>query len=188
MKNFLKEASSYIIIILIVILFRSFIATPVKVDGPSMNDTLNDKELLLLSKISYVTSDIERYDIVVIQNGNEKIIKRVYGLPGDKVEYRNNILYINNEVVEDKYATNETSDFTIKDICIAKLKKDKIVSNEEIEKECTYDTILDNYYLVLGDNRKVSADSRFYGLIPKENIVGKATFRFWPLDRIGKIE
>lgn len=188
MNDLFKDVMSYIIIILVVVLFRTFIATPVKVDGPSMDDTLKDRELLLLNKISYVNKDIERYDIVVIKNGEEKIIKRVYGLPGEKIEYKDNKLYINDEEIEDDYASNETDNFTLEDICIAGLKKDKLVTNEEIEEVCNYDVIPDNYYLVLGDNRKISADSRYYGLISKDKIVGKTSFRFWPLDKIGTVE
>ena len=89
MKKFLKETYGYIIIIVAVIIVRTFIITPVVVDGPSMEDTLYDNELLLLNKISYSFQDIKRYDIIVIEEGNEKIIKRVYGLPGEKIEYKN---------------------------------------------------------------------------------------------------
>ena len=184
----LKDLSGYIIIVVIVIILRTFIITPVKVDGPSMDDTLKDSDLLFLNKLSYKISDIKRYDIVVIENNGEKIIKRVYGLPGEKVEYKNNKLYINDEIVEDKYANKETGDFTITDICIAGLKKNKIVTDNEISSNCNYDVIPEGYYLVLGDNRKVSADSRYYGFISKDNIIGKTKVRFWPIDKIGIIK
>lgn len=188
MKKFLKETYGYIIIIVAVIIVRTFIITPVVVDGPSMEDTLYDNELLLLNKISYSFQDIKRYDIIVIEEGNEKIIKRVYGLPGEKIEYKNNKLYINDQETADNYATNETSDFTLKDICAASLKKNEIVTEEDINKKCQDDKIPQDYYLVLGDNRKVSADSRYYGLIPKSSIVGKVSFRFWPLNKLGIID
>lgn len=188
MKKFLKENYGYIIIIVLIIIIRSFVITPVVVDGPSMEDTLHDNELLLLDKISYNFQEIKRYDIVVIEENGEKIIKRVYGLPNEKIEYKNNKLYINDEEVQDLYATNETDDFTLKDICIASLKKENLVEEDKILDKCNYDTIPDNYYLVLGDNRKISADSRYYGLISKDNIIGKVKFRFWPLNKFGIIE
>ena len=185
MKKLLKENYGYIIIIILIIIIRSFIITPVVVDGPSMEDTLYDNELLLLDKISYKIEKIKRYDIVVIEEKDEKIIKRVYGLPNEKIEYKDNKLYINDQKVEDVYATNETNDFNLKEICLASLKQEKNITEEDIFNKCNYETIPDGYYLVLGDNRKVSADSRYYGLISEKQIIGRTKIRFWPLDKIG---
>ena len=178
MEKFIKEVIPYIIIIIVVVLIRSFIITPVEVDGASMENTLHDGELLLLSKISYKVSDIKRFDIVVINKGNDKVVKRIIGLPGDKVEYIDNKLYINDKEVKDTYAKNATEDFDIKDICMVK---------ESVE-DCPYDTVPEETYLVLGDNRLVSSDSRANGFIKKEDIVGKAVFRIWPLNKIGFIK
>lgn len=178
MEKFIKDLIPYIIIIVVVIFIRSFIITPVEVDGASMENTLHDGELLLLSKISYKVSDIKRFDIVVINKGNDKVVKRVIGLPGDKIEYKDNKLYINDEEVADIYAKNTTEDFNVKDICMVK---------ENIET-CTYDTVPKGTYLVLGDNRLVSADSRVNGFINENDIVGKAIFRIWPLNKIGFIK
>lgn len=186
--KFIKDISGYVIIIIIVVLIRTFIVTPVRVDGPSMDNTLKDSDLLLLNKFSYIFTDIKRYDIAVVENNGEKIIKRVYGLPGDSIEYKDNKLYINGKLVEDKYATNETADFNLTDICIAGLRKNKMTTETDIENKCNYNIIPDGYYLVLGDNRKVSADSRYYGLIPKNKIVGKTKIRFWPLNKIGIVK
>ena len=189
MKNFLKEASSYIIIIIVVVLIRTFLITPVRVDGPSMNNTLKDSDLLLLNKFSYNIGKIKRFDVVVIENNGEKIIKRVYGLPGEKLEYRNNNLYINNQLVEDNYGKyNNTDDFDLKTICMAGLRKNREITDELVNANCNYDVIPDGYYLVLGDNRKVSADSRYYGFIARDKIIGKTRIRFWPLDKIGIIK
>ena len=163
-----KELLPYIIIILIVMLIRSFIITPVVVDGSSMEPNLYENEVLLLSKISYRLSDIKRFDIIVI-NTNDLIIKRVIGLPGDYVEYIDNNLYINHELVIENYEHKITNDFTLEDIC-----------------NCN--VIPQDNYLVLGDNRTVSKDSRSIGLINKSQIVGKAFFRIWPLDKITSIK
>ena len=188
MKKILKENYGYIVAIMLIIILRSFVITPVVVDGPSMEDTLFDNELLLLDKISYNFQEIKRYDIVVIEESNEKIIKRVYGLPNEKIEYKNNKLYINNKEVNDEYATNATDDFTLRDVCLSSLKRDGITDEEVLSEKCDYDVIPDNYYLVLGDNRKISADSRYYGLISKDSIIGKTEFRFWPLSKFGTIK
>ena len=98
MQKFLKEYLPYIIVIIIVILVKIFFITPVRVKGVSMNNTLKDKDIMLLNKAIYRHQDIKRFDIVVIKMGNEEIIKRVIGLPGDEVVYKNNKLYINNKI------------------------------------------------------------------------------------------
>ena len=164
MKNFIKELVPYILIVFVVVLIRTYVATPVIVSGDSMVPTLEDKQLLLLNKIGYNFNDIKRNDIVVVAVSNKEIIKRVIGLPGEIVEYHSNTLYINGHEVEDYYAYN-TSDFTLQSIC-----------------NC--DKIPDNKYLVLGDNRAVSADSRIIGLIDRENILGNVTVSLWPIKKV----
>jgi signal peptidase I len=163
MKKIIKEVIPYIIIIIVVTLIRKFIATPVIVSGPSMKPTLKDKEILLLNKVSYKYSNIKRFDIVVIHIDNKEIIKRVIGLPGENVVYRSNKLYIDGHELENDYSF-KTDDFSLKTIpncnnCI-KIPEDK--------------------YLVLGDNRAISADSRTYGLIDKSEIQGKVDVSIWP--------
>ena len=176
MKKFLKEWVPYILIIIIVILLRTYIITPVIVRGDSMYDTLKDKEVLLLSKISYRTGKIKRFDVVVIKDkSQEYIIKRVIGMPGDNIEYKDDILYINGKKYNKKFTNDVTEDFTLEDIC----NINKIECNDKIPK---------NMYLVLGDNRDISADSRVKGLIEKDKIIGKAIFRIWPLTRINEVK
>ena len=176
MKKFLIEWVPYILIIIIVILLRTYIITPVIVRGDSMYDTLKNNEVLLLSKISYRTGKIKRFDVVVIKDkSQEYIIKRVIGMPGDNIEYKDDILYINGKEYNKKFTKDITEDFTLEDIC----KINKIDCNDKIPEDM---------YLVLGDNRDVSADSRVKGLIEKDKIIGKAIFRIWPLTRINKVK
>jgi len=166
-KVILKELYPYIVIIVVVVLFRTFIATPVRVDGISMVDTLHDGEILILNKLD---KSYKRFDIVVINYGDTKIVKRVIGLPGENIEYKDNELYINEEKIEDR-STVRTSDFTLKGIY-------------------GIDIIPDDYYFVMGDNRvgKNSADSRYpeIGLIKKSDMVGTTTIRLFPFDKFGK--
>lgn len=171
MKNKFKEIMPYIIIVVVVVLLRLYIITPEIVSGGSMENTLHDGEWILNSKIIYRYKDIKRFDIVVIKKQNYLIIKRVIGLPGDYVEYKDNKLYINGNEINDAYAKGDTNNFTLKDICY------------------TCDVIPKDKYLVLGDNREISADSRSkdLGLVAKDNITGKAFFRLWPLNRFGLI-
>ncbi len=172
MNKFIKEWGSYVIIIILIIFVRSYIITPVIVRGDSMYDTLKDGEVLFLSKISYRLHDIKRFDVVVIKDkSSDFIIKRVIGLPGDTIEYKDDVLYINGKKYSKKFTDDVTEDFTLEDIC----------SINDIE--CN-GTIPKNMYLVLGDNRDVSADSRVKGLIDRKQIVGKAVFRIWPLTKL----
>lgn len=168
MKKIIKELYPYLLIIIFVILIRTFIATPVIVSGGSMNPTLKDGELLILRKIGYNAKTIKRFDIVIIQSGKEEIIKRVIGLPGEHISYKNNKLYVNDEVVEQNFTALDTEDFNLEEIC-----------------SCS--VIPSGKYLVLGDNRPVSKDSRIIGLIDNSDILGKAEFRIWPLSKIGSI-
>ena len=102
--KYLKEAMPYIIILMVVILIRTFIVTPIKVNGESMYDTLNGSEIMILWR----TKDIQRYDLVVadlIENGRktDTLIKRVYGLPGETISCEDGIIYINDKKIEDSY-------------------------------------------------------------------------------------
>ena len=161
MKKFIKDLIPYIVITIIVVLIRTFLATPVIVSGDSMVPTLDDKQLLLLNKINYQLTDIKRFDIVVIKIDNKEIIKRVIGLPGENILYRNNTLYVDGHELTNDY-NFDTDDFSLKTIC-----------------DCN--RIPENKYLVLGDNRSVSADSRIIGLIDRKDIEGSVELSLWPI-------
>ena len=155
----LKEILPYIIIIVAVILIRTFIITPVRVSGDSMYDTLKNGDILLLKKFD---KSFERYDIVVFDKNDEQLIKRIIGLPGETIRYKNNLLYINDEIVEDIYAYGVTANF-----------QEKTLGSDE--------------YFVMGDNRASSLDSRVLGPIKYSDIDGKADFILYPFNKIGKL-
>ena len=150
----------YIIIVVVVVLIRLFVATPVRVDGDSMNKTFNNGDILVLYKLS----KIERFDVVVLTEAddNEKIIKRVIGMPGDTVAIKNGDIYINDEKINDEYAYGETSDY------------ERIILD-------------DDEYFILGDNRLISKDSRYFGPVKEKDIKGKVIFRIFPFSKFGKI-
>ena len=176
MDNFIKELIPYIIIVIIVIIIRSFVITPIIVRGDSMDDTLNNGEVLILGKISYKFEDIKRYDIIVIKDKtSDFIIKRVIGLPGDDIYYKDNVLYINGERQDEVFSDDLTEDFNLEDICS--------ITNTTCDGK-----IPPHMYLVLGDNRDVSADSRMKGLFSESQILGKALCRLWPLNKLGKLK
>lgn len=165
-KTWIEEIVPYIIIVIVVVTIRSFIITPIKVDGSSMYPTLNNNEILLLEKYD---KNYQRFDIVVFKSGKNKLIKRVIGLPGETVEYKDNKLYIDGKYYEEPFLKNKqkTYDFKLKDI--------------------DYKTIPQDCYFVLGDNRTNSTDSRILGPINKKYIQGKANFALFPFSKFGKI-
>ena len=144
MFKIIKEILSYVIIIVVVILIRTFIGTPVRVNGTSMVPTLKEGEVLYLNKLD---KSFDQEDIVVIDKKVEgsAIIKRIIGMPNDKIKCINGVIFINDEKYEDNFGSGETSDF------------------DEI-------TLGDDEYFVLGDNRIVSKDSRVLGPIKKKYI------------------
>jgi len=164
MKKIFKELYSYIIIVIVVVLFRSFIATPVRVDGDSMYSTLKNGDILILNKLD---KSYERFDVVVIKYGKSKLVKRIIGLPGENISYKDNDLYINGKKIND-IDTSRTGDFTLEEL----YEVDKIPSDS---------------YFVMGDNRGNSLDSRFYkvGFIKKSDIVGTTKIRLFPFTKIG---
>ena len=158
----IKTLLPYLLIIVVIILIRTFIITPVRVDGTSMNKTLADGDILLLYKLA----KIDRFDIVVLDEeyDDEIIIKRIIGLPGETVEIKDGDVYINDILMpDDEYAYGDTSDY------------DKI-------------TLGNDEYFILGVNRLISKDSRYFGAVKKDDIMGEAVFRLWPFSGFGLID
>lgn len=163
----LIDAIKYIIVIFIIMFIIFYVASITQVVGSSMDPTLKNGEVFILNKFKYRFTKVKREDIVSLNYADTKyLIKRVIGLPGEKIDIVNNKLYINGTQYEEKYLKKDLSypDFHLKDL--------------------GYNTIPDNMYLVLGDNRSNSLDSRKIGLIKKEDINGKISFRFWPINKL----
>lgn len=173
-KGILKDILSYVLIILVVVVIRVFIFDPVRVDGPSMKNTLIDGDIIILNKFEYRKSEPKRYDIVVINIDDKKIIKRIIGLPNEYVEIKDNNVYVDGMLVDSSFVSdeyNKSEDFKLEDIGLTKIPGDS--------------------YFVLGDNRRDSLDSRYkeeVGTIKKEQIVGKAVLRVWPFYKISIIK
>ena len=162
--SFLKGIIPYIIILILVILLKSYIITPIKVNGSSMYPTLEDQDIMILDIISYKLHGLKRFDIAVINQGKELIIKRVIGLPGEKVEYKSGKLYIDGVEIEDPYLSEENS---MEDISI---------------------TVPKDEYYVLGDNRQNSLDSRTFGTFNKKQILGKTDLVIYPFKKFGTVK
>lgn len=166
MKVF-KELLPYLIIVVVVILIRCFLIEPVRVNGESMIPTLEDGQTLILNKIVYKVSDIKRFDIVVLDTDkyNELLIKRVVGLPGEHVSYKDGNLYINGKKVKEDFKHENTDDFDLEELDVKTIPEDK--------------------YFVVGDNRVNSQDSRIIGLVDKKDIEGRVRLSFFPFNKFG---
>ncbi|MDP8966596.1 MAG: signal peptidase I [Cyanobacteriota bacterium] len=151
---------------------RNFVAEARYIPSGSMLPTLQINDRLIIDKISYNFRNPDRGDIVVFsptdalkaQKFKDAFIKRLIGLPGDKVEVKGGRVYVNDQPLKENY----------------------------IEEKPNYDfgpvRVPLNQYLVLGDNRNNSYDSHYWGFVPRDRIIGRAVVRFWPLNRVGEID
>lgn len=146
-----------------------FFYQPVKVEGTSMLPELVDQERIFVNKFVYRFGSIERTDIVVFWyplDPTKSYIKRVIGLPGDRVEVSRGEVFVNGEALDETYVPQNYFDRR---------------SYQSIQVE-------PGHYYVLGDHRNQSNDSRMWGLVPEQNIYGKAVFRYWPMSKMGTID
>ena len=156
----IKELLPYIITIIVVLLFKQFLFAPIRVNGDSMYSTLKNNDIMILDKVHYRHTKIKRFEIVVVDADYELLIKRVIGLPGEKIEVKNNKLYINGKYIKQNFKYKKTEDFSYK------IPKGK--------------------YFVMGDNRTNSLDSRYFGAFKRKQIIGKTNYTVFPFNRFGK--
>ena len=161
-------ARDLLLAVVIAIIVILFLYQPVKVEGTSMMPALNDQERIFINKFIYQfnVGQIERGDMVVFWYPNDtskSYIKRVIGIPGDRVEVDLGTVVINGKRLEEAYVPREYRD----------------------ETSMTARVVPTDEYFVLGDHRSSSNDSRSWGLVPRRFIYGKAVFVYWPLDKLG---
>lgn len=151
---------------------RTLVAEARYIPSSSMEPTLEINDRLIIEKVSYRFQKPQRGDVVVFsptdklreQNFKDAFIKRVIGLPGDKVEVRGGKVYVNDQAIREKYI-EEAPEYKYGPVTVPK-----------------------DQYLVLGDNRNNSYDSHYWGFVPRENLIGRAVVRFWPFNRLGTID
>ena len=166
-KEFIIDLIKLIVVVVVILFLMIYVVSVTQVVGNSMYSTLEDGDVLILNKFKYRFFDIERGDIISLENDDTKyLIKRVIGLPGDSISIKDNTLYINGEVYIENY-----------------LEEGLVYDDFELTS-LGYDVIPDDMYLVLGDNRPDSVDSREIGLVSKDDIIGKISFRIWPLNKL----
>ncbi|HEX3879011.1 MAG TPA: signal peptidase I [Bryobacteraceae bacterium] len=160
--------------ILIAVVLIVFIYQPVKVEGTSMEPGLTDNERIFINKFTYKLNlgDVRRGDTVVFwypRDMSKSYIKRVIGVPGDRIRIVKGQVYVNGAALNEDYVSQRSRDMST------------WADGEET-------TVPPADYFVLGDHRNSSSDSRAWGYVPRENIYGKAVFVYWPLDKMGRVE
>ncbi|MEO0373165.1 MAG: signal peptidase I [Cyanobacteria bacterium P01_A01_bin.17] len=166
---------------------RTFVAEARYIPSGSMEPTLQINDRLIIDKVSYDFRKPVRGDIVVFnptqalkdQGFDDAFIKRIVGVPGDKVEIRNGTVLVNEQPLKELYVAN--GDDTLVDTCGGGPSGSAPAFLQSPQ------TIPANSYLVLGDNRHNSYDGRCWGVVADDELVGRAVFRFWPLHRLGTI-
>ncbi len=162
-KQTKKEIFDWVISIaaavLLSFLVRQYVFQPSQVKMSSMFPTLKENEIILVNKLTYILNQPLRGDIVVFQppNAQEHYVKRIIGLPGEEIEIRDGAVYVDQNRIEEPYISVET---------------DGVYSPIQLS---------DNEFFVMGDNRGNSMDSRAFGPIASQTIVGKAIMVYWPL-------
>ncbi len=170
-KNFWKSSwgetlQVLLLVVIIVFPFRIYVAQPFIVSGPSMDNTFADGQYLIVDELTYEQRDPHRGEVVIFRYPLEPskfFIKRVIGLPNDKIEISNNVIKINGQTLTENYVKTDTTGLVRPDISV---------------------TLKANEYYVLGDNRGVSSDSRIWGPVDRKLITGRPFLRLIPFSKI----
>ena len=154
--------------LVLVLLINVFLGEARRVEMQSMEPNLYENQRLIVEKVSYHLHPPQRGDIVVLRlpqhDSEPPLIKRIIGLPGETVEIRGGQVYIDGRLLEEHYLTQRAES----DMPPRQVPPDEV--------------------FVLGDNRPVSNDSRYFGFVPYADIIGRACFRYWPLSELGLVE
>lgn len=171
--HFLREVIETILLTALVFLLAQVTVRPYWVDGPSMEPGLHTGELVLVNQLAYRFGSPHRGDVIVLHppsdpNG-QPFIKRIIGLPGDVITITTTSVIVDGVKLNEPYTHP--------------LGKDEIANTSVLDQQ----KVGSNEYFVLGDHRTNSTDSRVFGGVPRQNIIGKAEFVLWPLGSLEKI-
>ncbi|MBP2100543.1 signal peptidase I [Enterococcus rivorum] len=170
--HLLKDLSLAIVFsLLILIAITMYYFQFISMTGLAMSPTLKEEDKVIISK----KSSWQRFDLLAIKNPGKPIqIRRLIGSPGEKILYREDLLYINDEVVDENFLVSEINSSQASGKNYTENLSSMLLNKDGV--------IPDKFYLVLGDNRPYATDSRHYGLVPQKNIMGKVVARYWPIN------
>ncbi len=170
LKNNIIELIEFVAIVFAILMaIRFFAAEPHKVSGSSMVPNFYDGDYIITNKLATRLNEPKRGEVIILHDPldiNKVFIKRVIGLPGETIKIRGGAVYLNNQQLEEPYLPANLS-----------------TSGENFLKEDNEITIPNGNYFVMGDNRDNSSDSRQWGYLKKDLIIGQAFLRYWPLDK-----
>lgn len=171
-KNELWEWTKALLIAIgLAAVIRYFLFAPIVVDGLSMMPTLHNGDRMIVNKFGKP----ERFDIIVFHAPEQKdYIKRVIGLPGDTVEYKNDVLYINGKPYEEKYLNTYKNEIT----------DGPLTEDFSLEEIIDQKTVPEGELFVMGDNRRFSKDSRHIGTVPISKVIGDTNIVYWPINDV----
>jgi signal peptidase I len=171
--SFIWEIIKIVVIALVIVIpVRYFLFQPFLVNGQSMEPNFENGDYLIIDEISYRFHDPQRGEVIVFRypyDLSKRFIKRIIGLPGETIEIKEGKIF----VIKENTEVLEESQYLSKDL--------------ETQGNIKVSVPKDKFF-VLGDNRQVSLDSRIWGLLPRQNIIGRVYLRLWPFKEIGKIE
>jgi signal peptidase I len=165
-RRILLEIIETIVLALVLFMAINFLTARIRVDGSSMEPNFHDGDYVIVNRMAYRLGDIQRGDVIVFPyplHEEDDYIKRVIGLPGDHVAVYGGVVYVNAEALSEPYIM-EKPDTDLAEVIVP-----------------------DGYVYVMGDNRNASSDSRSWGPLKIEKIIGKAVFRYWPFSTMGLI-
>ena len=173
-KKLLFSVIEIAVVVAITIVVFKYVVIPVRIDGISMENTLYNDDIALINALGLEEKNINRFDVVVIYSDelDEKIIKRVIGLPGDTVEFKDDILYINNQEIEQDFLDENF------------VKNSKIKYNANLFTDDFKTTVKEHEFFVMGDNRLRSTDSRVLGCFTIDDIIGMKGLVIYPFSDV----
>ena len=173
-KKYFYSILEMMILIVVTICVFKFVVIPVRIDGSSMENTLHDKSIALINTIAVSEKNIKRFDVVVVNSKelNEKIIKRVIGLPGETVEFKNDVLYIDGKEVEQSFLDEKY------------VEESKMIYNTKLFTDDFKVEVGEGEYFVMGDNSIKSMDSRVLGCFTIDDIIGDNGMIIYPFSDI----
>lgn len=158
----------------VIFMVFNFLFTPVTVDGPSMNPTLESQQWGFSSLLNKYIGEYDRFDVVVVyyEEKDMQLVKRIVGLPGEKIEYKNDKLYVNDQYVEEKFFDEEF------------IRRQTYDGSIQFTEDFGPYYIREDEYFLIGDNRPRSTDSRVLGTFHREEILSKSILVLWPFNSI----